>query len=142
MGSCVVASQVGAFVGAASQLVVWNILTRGTWWTLPLAVSCIAADPAGEHFAAVVTNLGSAAEGDDGQPAEAAVDGRDAQAVLTFRPESPRPVHSWASRQPLSAALFTQPNTAVHIAAERISPQVHVRRRTFLHCPQTDCCRT
>jgi len=136
------AAQVGAFVGAASQLVVWNILTRGTWWTLPLAVSCLAADPAGEHFAAVITNLGSAAEGDDGQSAEAAVDARSTQAVLVFRPESPQPIYSWASRQPLSAALFTQPNTAVHIAAERVSPQVHFRRHTVVHCLNTNSCRT
>ena len=120
------AHQVGAFVGAASQLVVWNILTRGTWWTLPLTVSCLAVNPAGEHFAAVVTNLASAAEADDGQQLpEAAGDARGCQAVLTFRPDSPQPIHSWASRQPLSAALFAQPSTALHIAAARITPQVH-----------------
>ena len=118
------ARQVGAFIGAASQLVVWNVLTRGTWWSLPVAVSCLAADPAGEHFAVAIVKLASAAEGDDEQSPEATADLQGAQAVLAFRPESPQPIHSWASRQPLSAVLFTQPATAVRVAYERIAPQV------------------
>ena len=117
--------QVGAFGGPAAHLVVWNILTRGAWWSLPLAVSCLAVDPAGDHFAVVATNLAPAtAEGDDGQSAAAAADLRGAQAVLAFRPASPQPTQSWASRRPLSAVLFAQPTTAVHFAAQRIAPQV------------------
>ena len=102
---------------------VWNVLTRGTWWTLPLAVSCLAADPAGERFAVAVQNLAAAA-GADAQQAAAALNRPGAQAVLAFRPESPRPCCSWASRQPLSAVLFAPPGTALHVAAHRFAPQV------------------
>ncbi len=102
---------------------VWNVLTRGTWWTLPLAVSCLAADPAGENFAVAVSNLAAAAGGDAQQAALAP----GAEAVLAFRPESPRPCCSWASRQPLSAVLFAPPGTAVHVAAQKLAPQVRAR---------------
>ena len=114
----------GAFGGARPQLVVWNVLTRGTWWTLPLAVSCLTADPAGEHFAVTVSNLAAAAGGD---PQQAAALDPGAEAVLAFQPESPRPRYSWASRQPLAAVLFAPRNTAVHVAAQKLAPQVRAR---------------
>lgn len=97
------------------MLAVWSVLTCSLWWSLPVSVHSLTADPVSRTFAAVAP-----------QPPQPGGPAATADAVLVFRPGSPRPVHTWACAQRLEAALYALPGTPLHAAAQRMAPKVCV----------------